>query len=47
MADFFEYQKRSYADVGLLDKGDRDHFKEVLDTLWKQRSSFGMTSVFF
>ena len=47
MADFFEYQKRAYADVGLSDKGDRDDFKKVLDTLWMQRSSFGMTSVFF
>ena len=47
MADFFEFQKRAYVDVGLSDIGDRNDFKEVLDTLWRQRRSFGMTSVFF
>jgi len=49
MADFFEYQKRHYSDVevGLHNQHDRDEFKEVLDFLWKERKSYGITSVFF
>ena len=47
MADFFEYQKRSYAEVGLSDRTHLKNFKEVLNTLWKERHSFGLTSVFF
>ena len=47
MADFFEYQSRLYSEVGLSDQPDRDEFKEVLNVLWKERQSFGLTSVFF
>ena len=47
MADFFEYQKRSYAEVGLSDRIHLKNFKEALNTLWKERHSFGLTSVFF
>ena len=49
MADFFEYQKRLYTDtdVGLADQADRDELEEVLNVLWKERKSFGLTSVFF
>ena len=47
MADFFEYQKRDYSEVGLSKQADRDEFKEVLNVLWKERKTFGLTSVFF
>lgn len=49
MADFFEYQKRNYSDVevGLHNQHDRDEFKEVLDFLWKERKSYGISSVYF
>ena len=47
MADFFEYQKREYSKVGLNKQADRDEFKEVLSVLWRERKTFGLTSVFF
>ena len=47
MADFFEYQKRDYSEVGLSKQADRDEFKEVLSVLWRERKAFGLTSVFF
>ena len=47
MADFFEYQKRDYSEVGLSKQADRDEFKEVLSVLWRERKTFGLTSVFF
>ena len=47
MSDFYEYEKKSYSQVGLSNVTDRQEFKEVLDLLWKARKSFGLTSVFF
>ena len=47
MSVFFEYQKIDYKDSFIESKEERDTFKSVLNKLWTERKSFGLTSVYF
>ena len=44
---FFEYEKKQYKGSFLDSPEDREEFEKVLNSIWKERKHFGLTSLYF
>ena len=44
---FFEYEKKHYNGSFLESDVERESFKKVLNSIWKERNQFGLASVYF
>ena len=44
---FFEYEKKQYKGSFLESAVERESFKKVLNSIWKERNHFGLTSIYF